>query len=212
MKRMNTCLLLMFIMLCLCIPEICVLAEDSDTIVYDAADFPNLTGRTKQEVMEKYTEAQKAGTTYVQGAPETYYDEPASIEAPYAAGVLSSDTLKAMEGMTNFYRWLIGVGTLTVNTESNASLQAQALNRNFEFNHWISNESKPEDMDDDLWAEGFGMYHNILARGYNPTGAVTGWLNEGYYLSAGLWETVGHRRSILDAKYKNIIYRTGNIR
>lgn len=82
-----------------------------DVVVYDAADFPNLKNRTQQEVMEKYTEAQACGKTYVEGSAASYYEEPASLTAPYAAGVLNPDTLKAMEGMSNFWRWMIGGGS-----------------------------------------------------------------------------------------------------
>ena len=34
-----------------------------DVMVYDAAEFANLKNRTRQEVMEKYTEAQAYGKT-----------------------------------------------------------------------------------------------------------------------------------------------------
>lgn len=183
-----------------------VIAEASDAVIYDADSFSNLSGRTQQDVMEQLTLAQKAGPTYINGTSASYYDVPASTSAPYAAGVLSSDTLAAMEGMGNFYRWLIGVEPMTTNHQSNASLQAQALDRNFEFDHYIHNTSKPDDMDDDLWAQGFACDHNILAGGSTPSGAVTNWLNEGYDLSSGSWDTVGHRTAILSAGYKNIEY------
>lgn len=184
----------------------CAVFADDDAVVYDAADFPCYSGRTMQDVMQKYTEATAKGDTYIDSQRSTYYDVPASTSAPYAAGVLKADTLEAMEGMTNFYRWLIGVNDLTVNTESNRSLQAQALDRNFQFDHVIQNSSKPDDMDDELWQEGFACNHNILAGGYTPSGAVTGWLNEGYSLNNGTWDTVGHRTAILNAGYRNIEY------
>lgn len=181
-------------------------AEGTDPVIYDAAEFSNLNGRTQSDVMEKYTQAQAEGTTYLNSSSASYYDVPASLRAPYAAGVISSDTLKAMKGMTNFYRWLIGVGNLSVNTESNASLQAQALDRNFNFAHYISNSDKPADMDDDLWQQGFACDHNILAGGYTPSGAITGWLNEGYRKSDGTWDAIGHRTAILTAGYQSISY------
>lgn len=181
-------------------------AYASDSIVYNAADFSNLTGRTKQDVMKKYTEAEKHGTTYIYSDKTSYYETSASLNAPYSYGVLSKDTLKAMKGMTDFYRWLSGVNDIAVNTECDASLQAQALDRNFQFDHYISNDSKPSDMDDELWNEGFECKHNILAAGYTPTGAITGWMNEGYNLNKSTWDTVGHRTSLLSAGYKNISF------
>lgn len=181
-------------------------AAETDPVIYDADEFSNLSGRTQADVMEKYTQAQAEGTTYINSSMASYYDVPASISAPYAAGVLTSDTLKAMKGMTNFYRWLIGVNDLSVNTTSDASLQAQALDRNYQFDHDISNSSKPADMDDDLWQQGFECDHNILASGFTPAGAVTGWMNEGYRISDGTWNTVGHRTAILTAGYQSISY------
>ena len=177
-----------------------------DVVIYDAADFANLRGRTWQDVMEKYTEAQAYGKTYIDGSSESYYEVPASVTAPYAAGVLNPDTLEAMEGMSNFWRWLVGVDPITVNEESNASQQAQALDRNFHFDHKIDNSKKPADMDDALWAEGFELDHNIIASGYTPAGAVTGWLNEGYQPAKGTWDTVGHRTAILTAKFGGLTY------
>ena len=91
----------------------------------------------------------------------------------------------------------------TVSTHSD-SLQAQALDRNFEFAHFIQNSSKPEDMPDELWAAGFECTPNILARGYTPHGAITGWMNEGYSLSNEKWDTLGHRYALIGADHSNI--------
>ena len=62
-------------------------------------------------------------------------------------------------------------------------MQAQALDRNFEFNHFTSNSSKPSDMSQEMWDEGYDCTHNILAWGYTPQGAIVGWMNEGYDIS-----------------------------
>jgi hypothetical protein len=61
-------------------------------------------------------------------------------------------------------------------------------------------------MPEEIWAQGFACDHSILAGGSTPSGAITNWLNEGYRPSAEKFDTVGHRRSILDAGYKNISY------
>ena len=182
------------------------IASAEDVVTYDLSDFSNMSGRTQEDVEEKYLDALKTGDTYINGSRDSYYTTAASTSSPYAAGVLSEDTLENMEAMSNFYRWLIGVEDLTVNSASNASLQAQALDRNFEFNHYISQSSKPDDMDQELWDEGYYCSHNILARGYTPAGAITGWLNEGYYLSASEWDTLGHRSAILNPYYSSITY------
>ena len=172
-----------------------------------AADSPTYTqpGHSQAEVAEHYTSAQAAGSTYIDGNSASYYEEPASVTAPYAAGTLSPDTLKAMEGMSNFYRWLTGVNDLTVNESNDVLMQAQAFDRNFQFAHIISNSSKPADMDDALWAAGVNCTHNILAWGSTPAGAVTNWMNEGYMDRVG-WDTVGHRNTILEPGRRNLIY------
>ena len=87
-----------------------------------------------------------------------------------------------MTAMTNFYRWLSGLNSLKNSSTHSDSLQVQALVRNFEFSHWVSDSSKPADMSDEMWNAGAPCRHNILARGYTPQGAITGWMNEGYSL------------------------------
>ena len=186
-----------------------VYAEDNGiggSVIYDAADFASHSGRTKAEVMQKYTEASAEGTTYINGRSASYYDEPVSTVEPYAIGVLSSDTLAAMRGMSNFYRWLIGVEPLATNTESDESMQAQAFDRNFQHAHYIDNSSKPANMDQALWDKGYYCNHNILAWYSAPVNAITAWLNEGYRPSEGRFDTVGHRTAILSAEYSSIIY------
>lgn len=177
-----------------------------DIVTYDADDFDNLSGRTQEDVKERYAQALAAGDTYFNASSESYYSVAASTSYPYEKGTISADTLESMAAMTNFYRWLVGVNPIDVNTQSNDSLQAQALDRNFEFNHYISASSKPDDMDQDIWDEGFSCDHNILAWGYTPQGAVTGWLNEGYRPGTGSFDTVGHRTAILTASRAGILY------
>ena len=109
-----------------------------------------------------------------------------------------------MEGMTNFFRYLAGVEALQEKCTQNESLQYQALDRNFEFGHYISNSSKPEDMSDELWQKGYKCDHNIIAMGYTPSGAITGWINEGYDLRTKTWDTLGHRYALISADPSNI--------
>lgn len=174
------------------------------TVTYDYKDTIFGT-RTKEEVVKKYADAQNAGSdTYKNGDPSTYYTTPASITSPYHQGILTDDTLKAMEGMTNFYRYMAGVEPLQESCTQNESLQYQALDRNFKFAHYISDSDKPSDMSDELWKKGFDCTHNILASGYTPSGAVTGWMNEGYNLSQKSWDTLGHRYALIEPEHSNI--------
>lgn len=169
--------------------------SDNDTI---------FSSRTKSDVAKKYSEGKYLGKLYEDGNEDTYYSDKASISNPYKEGALTDDTLKSMQGMTDFYRWLIGVDALKNNCTPNPSLQYQALDRNFEFNHYISNDSKPEDMSDELWQKGFNCQHNILAMGYTPQGAITGWMNEGYNLRSKSWDTLGHRYALIHPNHPDI--------
>ncbi len=163
--------------------------------------------RTKEQVAQKYSQGKNAGNTYEDGKQSTYYKVPASVSSPYYQGVVSDDTLDAMQGMTEFYRWLTGVDGLTQDCVPNESLQYQALDRNFEFNHVISQSSKPADMAQALWDQGFACNHNILAMGYTPQGSITGWMNEGYNLRNGSWDTYGHRYALI--RPANVVQQFG---
>ena len=161
--------------------------------------------RTKEDIVKEYSKALNAGNdTYESGNSSTYYSTQASTKSPYNQGILTNDTLASMEGMTNFFRYLAGVESLKEQCTQNESLQYQALDRNFEFNHYIKNDSKPADMSDELWQKGFACDHNILAMGYTPSGAITGWINEGYDLRTKSWDTLGHRYALISPQYSNI--------
>lgn len=179
-------------------------SESPDIVLYDAAEFDTFKNRSLQDVADAYSEARYASETYVDGDRSTYYETPASTEAPYAQGALTADTLKSMREMTNFYRWLIGVRPLQAECENSDSLQAGALIRNFQFDHWVSSSSKPEDMSDELWNYGADCSHNILARFSTPQGAITRWMNEGYSTADNTWDTVGHRYALISAALSDI--------
>ena len=172
-------------------------ADAAETVVFDGDTMSDFATRTPEIVAKKYTDAFYAGKSYVDGDESTYYTVAASVKNPYNEGVLTDDTLLCMQEMTSFYRWLVGSQPLSAACEQTPSLQYQALDRNFEFNHTISQSSKPADMSQTLWDKGFALDHNILAWGYTPLGAVTGWMNEGYNLSTKSWGALGHRIALI---------------
>lgn len=182
------------------------LFSSGDTIVYDADEMEPFKSRTLKEVADEYAKARYAGATYSNSDSSTWYQEPCSTSAPYAAGVLTQDTHTAMTAMTNFYRWLSGLNSLKNSSTHSDSLQVQALVRNFEFSHWVSDSSKPADMSDEMWNAGTPCRHNILARGYTPQGAITGWMNEGYSLRSQSWDTTGHRYALIEASLSDVQY------
>lgn len=182
------------------------LFSSGDTIVYDADEMEPFKSRTLKEVADEYAKARYAGATYSNSDSSTWYQEPCSTSAPYAAGVLTQDTHTAMTAMTNFYRWLSGLNSLKNSSTHSDSLQVQALVRNFEFSHWVSDSSKPADMSDEMWNAGAPCRHNILARGYTPQEAITGWMNEGYSLRSQSWDTTGHRYALIEASLSDVQY------
>lgn len=182
------------------------LFSSGDTIVYDADEMEPFKSRTLKEVADEYAKARYAGATYSNSDSSTWYQEPCSTSAPYAAGVLTQDTHTAMTAMTNFYRWLSGLNSLKNSSTHSDSFQVQALVRNFEFSHWVSDSSKPADMSDEMWNAGAPCRHNILARGYTPQGAITGWMNEGYSLRSQSWDTTGHRYALIEASLSDVQY------
>lgn len=182
------------------------LFSSGDTIVYDVDEMEPFKSRTLKEVADEYAKARYAGATYSNSDSSTWYQEPCSTSAPYAAGVLTQDTHTAMTAMTNFYRWLSGLNSLKNSSTHSDSLQVQALVRNFEFSHWVSDSSKPADMSDEMWNAGAPCRHNILARGYTPQGAITGWMNEGYSLRSQSWDTTGHRYALIEASLSDVQY------
>lgn len=183
-----------------------VKAETTDIVTYNAAEFESFQGRTKEEVGRRYGEAMYAGESYINGDSSTYYETPYSLENPYAIGKMTEDTHKTMTAMTEFYRWLVGVKPLQAASVHSDKLQAEALVRNFEFNHSVSDSSKPEDMAQEFWDYGAKDYiHTILARYSTPQNAITSWMNEGYSYSYG-WDTVGHRYALIGAAVSDVQY------
>lgn len=176
-----------------------------DIVIYDAAEFACFQNRTKEEIGSRYGSALYAADSYVDLDKSTYYEEMPSLEAPYAAGRLTEDTHATMTAMANFYRWLVGVEPLSAASGHSDKLQAEALVRNFEFNHTVSDSSKPEDMSQELWDYGADDYlHTILARYSSPRSSITSWMNEGYNLSYGMWDTVGHRYALIGASVSDL--------
>ena len=172
-------------------------AEAASAVVCNANELTPFKNRTRQEVAERYSQAMMAGDTYINNDSLTYYNVRPSFENPYYQGIVSDDTLEVMQVMTDYYRWLAGSEELAEKCTQDESLQYQALDRNYQFAHYISNSSKPADMPDELWQMGFECNHNILARGYSPRDAISGWMNEGYSLSSRSWNTTGHRYALI---------------
>lgn len=164
---------------------------------YNANEWEEFKGRTKEEIAEKYSEAIKAGPTYVDRDSSTYYIVEPSLEGTGTGGQLTEDTHIAMTEMSNYYRWLAGVTPLAKTSEHNDGLQAGAYIRpNSNFGHNLSGVTKPDNIPQELWDAG-KVAHNILSWNSTPRGSITNWINEGQYLFDSSLSTVGHRHAII---------------
>ena len=164
---------------------------------YNANEWEEFKGRTKEEIAEKYSEAIKAGPTYVDRDSSTYYIVEPSLEGTGTGGQLTEDTHIAMTEMSNYYRWLAGVTPLAKTSEHNDGLQAGAYIRpNSNFGHNLSGVTKPDNIPQELWDAG-KVAHNILSWNSTPRGSITNWINEGQYLFDSRLSTVGHRHAII---------------
>ena len=190
--------------LALVLALVLVLAARAETAVIDGNTLEVYASRSREEIGRHYGQALAVGETYADRQTDTYYQVPASMTAPYDAGVLTPDTHAAMTAMTNYYRWLVGAQPLQSASVHSDGLQAGALVRNWSWGHQVDDSKKPEDMSQELWDLGAGVWHNILAWGMTPRGAITGWLDEGYDLNSQEWDTVGHRQSLIGAEVSDL--------
>ncbi|MCQ2482635.1 MAG: DUF4214 domain-containing protein [Clostridia bacterium] len=156
---------------------------------YCLNDYSVFSSKTKEAIASRYYSALSL-------ASQDYYSSEPSFVAPYSGGRLSDATHKSMTELLNYYRWLTGVAELPVSSHSDA-LQAAAVVRNFQFGHTVDRSSMPSDMPDDFFNLGSTANHNIIAMGFTPQGAITGFLQEGYNLSNGSFTTMGHRAMLL---------------
>ena len=181
-------------------------AKAAAAIVYNANELPTFAERTVQDVADAYSEALYAGAAYENQNSDTWYVKTPVLENPYDAGVLTQDTHTAMTEITNFYRWLMGNQKLQTVSQHSDHLQAGALIRNYDYAHTVNADNKPADMSGILWDYGACCSHNILAAGFTPQGAITGWMNEGYNMENGMWDSIGHRVMMMKMTLSDIQY------
>lgn len=162
---------------------------------YNANELEVFANRTKEEIGEQYSYAMYNVSSYDNRDKDTWYTTEPSLVDPYDPGAINEDTHQAMVDMMNFYRWIMGCEPLTGNMNHLEDLQYGAMVRNFYFDHNVIDTFKPADMSDEIWQRGADCNHNIIAKGYTPQGAISGWMNEGYDVERESWTEsgIGHR-------------------
>ena len=183
----------------------------SESLVYNLNTLPQFSGRTQSEVTAKYAEAVNAGASYINNDETSYYSEAASVNAPMKQGTLTEDTLKVMQGMTDFYRWLSGVQPLTSDSKQTAGLQMAALVRNFYYSKTVSG-TKPEGMNNTIWQKGSSVTVDLLTRNQSPQDAVTNMMNCGCVYESTTFYGMSNRALLTDPSLSSLRFGySGNI-
>ncbi len=171
--------------------------------------FKNHTtlSHTKAQITSKYKEA-KAKGNYTNSA---YYKTAPVLTAPYNEGELKSELQTDTLNQLNYYRWLAGLNSVTINTARQSRNQkcAATMAINKELTHY---PAKPEGMADDFYKEatagcGAGYstnekYSGNVSYGQRIDYSVGGFVTDNYNVTPN----VGHRNSLLDPTAKQVSF------
>lgn len=180
---------------------------DVQNIVYTNKD--SSTGsRTKSDIIAKYKQI-KPTFDY----QNTIYQEAPSPVSPYYEGSLKQEVITDTLNMLNYYRWLVGVDEIEINTEKMSRSQKAALL--MKVNGQISHDpTKPADMADDFFAEAHDgcsakyqvgdIYSGNVGYGdMTPYQAIQDYVSDSNNVSAN---STGHRQSMLDPKATGVSF------
>lgn len=135
----------------------------------------------------------------------------ASISAPYQAGEMNEKVHQSMTDMANYYRWLVGVSKFNTGSsvhredlQTMAVIEALYFKKTNQLSHNLYKDFiKPDDMDDNFWNIGKNVPHNIATIGYFPQKSIEGFFYEGYNLKRKIFDTIGHRWTLLSQSSTN---------
>lgn len=123
--------------------------------------------------------------------PENLFDEEPSVDAPYAAGKVSGEALRAALARLNALRRIAGLLAVTLDESlcENAQYGAVLTAHNDRLNH---HPGKVADMDQDFFEKAYAATSTSnLAAGYTLTGSVDGFMDDS---DSSNIDRVGHRR------------------
>ena len=160
---------------------------------------------TKSDIKTKYKAAEPTADY-----TNHYKEEPSKV-APYYEGVLKDDVVNDTLNQLNYYRYLAGLNSVTLNESKQARSQKgaliQAVNKTL-----THTPSKPADMDDDFYKEAYAGCYASYAEGDTYSGNVSyntridkapgGFIDDNNNASGG----VGHRNSMLDPFAKQVSF------
>ena len=167
---------------------------EAETVSQEAVGI-NVTYHTQQEILDRLKSDGISMTDAL-----TFGENPVTT-APYSAGSLSQATLDSALATINQIRYIAGLpDNVVLSQEQNAYAQAAAL-VNYVNNQLSHTPTKPADMDEALYAQGYdGAQSSNIAmaswqnRSLNET-IMHGWMDDGDKSNV---DRVGHRRWVLN--------------
>ena len=182
------------------------------TITYDTHSTQS---RTKEEIIQKYEEL----------APKfdysnSIYSSNPNFFTPFQEGKLQDGVVTDTLNQINYFRWLYGINSVSINQEKQDRSQKGAFIQtvNDDGNHPIDHTpSKPEGMEDTFYNEaylgskaGYDEEDNKLFNGnidwgeLSPTNSVKNFISDLYNISEGSW--VGHRLNVLELEATEVSF------
>lgn len=178
------------------------------------------TKHSMDDIKNKY---QKTSPTF--NYTNSIYVKNPSWKNPYSAGSLKNGVITDTLNRLNYYRWLVGVNEITVNTAKLDRNQKGAVisKANNEISHY---PSQPSDMSNEFYKEAYAgcnagytqgdIYSGNVSYGEKiPYQAIEGFVDDLNNITIG--SKTGHRQSMLDPKATSIsfgqcdIYTTASV-
>lgn len=187
--------------LCFVFALICIVSSSTVFAESYVFDEHGSTEHTKKEIVQKMSDIVKYNYS------KSEYLVTPSAKAPYVAGSLQQGVIDDTLRNINFYRWLVGLNPVTVNYEKMERNQKGAVVL-AAIRTLTHTPTKPADMDDDFYQEGYaGCYYGATTGDYYSgncsldTGTmpviIDGYVSD-IYNADTTYGAVGHRNSILD--------------
>ena len=158
---------------------------------------------SKEQIIEKYN-ASKSTFNY----NNSVYKENPSTSVPYFEGSLKEGVENDVLNHLNFYRWLAGLNSVTINTSRQSANQKGALIMavNGVLSHY---PNKPAGMDDAFYNEGYAAcgsrantWQGNISNGYRIDNTPETFITD----NTNVQPNVAHRSSLLNPKAKQVSF------
>ena len=159
---------------------------------------------TKEEITEKYFDSLPKFDYY----EESIYNEYPEPSPPYKEGSLKKGVEDDVLNQLNFYRWMAGLNTLTINYAKQPNNQKGAM---ILFADGIMSHKppKPSDMSDDFYNQGYetcgsksGYFQSSISAGIGITNIVRAYITD----NSNVDPNVAHRVSLLKPEAKQLTF------